>query len=127
MKQKYADWIKNWLKNNDPRSACAEATLEMQKAFPELKRFRGYFQDPIWLSSAHWWLKDIDADEIVDPTISQFTYLSDEQYTYYDESLPEPKGKCMNCGKLSYHTEHACSKKCSKILEKEFNATRYMR
>jgi hypothetical protein len=79
MKEIYKIWIENWLSRNNPVGKCAEATMEMKKAFPELTRVGGDFFCPKWLQSSHWWLIAPDGS-IVDPTIGQFIYTNDSQY-----------------------------------------------
>lgn len=109
MKTEYQQWI-------DALPArvtgeCAERTLEMQARFPELIRVRGWYWDPIRLQSSHWWLKTAEG-EIVDPTAKQFT--PGGWYEEYDESQPEPTGKCPNCGGYCYNHKTCCSDKCNK-------------
>lgn len=123
----YAAWIQK-IPLEETRGKCAERTLEMLQEFPELKRVRGY----VWLMGcpeprSHWWLVSPDG-EIVDPTARQF---SDPGYIYAgcvlmsyeeidEETFQEPKGKCMNCGALSYYDTYACSRACERELELAF-------
>ncbi len=125
MIKKYKDWIETWLTSNNPYGKCAEATLSMQKEFPELIRVRGHYYDAIWGEREHWWLKTKDG-EIVDPTAAQFPtkgILGD--YEEWEEGREEPIGKCMNCGEYCFESKggshHACSKRCHRILIRSFN------
>src|SRR5262245_58758582 len=95
----------NWITDNvsDPYGNCAEYTLMMLAAFPELKRVRGHYmdivrgQETLFLGEQpHWWLIDPQG-EIVDPTDAQFASLGKGIYIEWDESQPEPTGKCPNC------------------------------
>lgn len=118
MQEKYQDWIYlNYPTPQIARRACAEATLQMQEKFPELKRVRGLavVEEPYDLlptKTPHWWLKT-ELEEIIDPTAHQYPtrILS---YEEADESKGPPTGKCHNCGGLCYEFNHLCSNKCSK-------------
>ena len=112
MKKEYLDWMNKWNLENDPYGNCAEATLEMQGAFPELKRIRGHYYCVIWGERMHWWLTD--GDEIVDPTCGQFPTKGNGVYKPWNEGDPEPTGKCPNCGELCYDGRYCCSEKCDK-------------
>ncbi len=90
---------------------CATATLQMVKAFPELLRVRGFY-----CGRPHWWLLDTDGG-IVDPTAKQFNYGGLYSYEEWDETLPEPKGKCKHCGELSYDDPNFCSEACWKATK----------
>ncbi len=46
MKPQYADWIAANVKES--RGRCAEATLAMAAAFPELTRVRGHYLCWVW-------------------------------------------------------------------------------
>jgi len=111
---KYQQWIKDNVTN--PNLQCAKYTLEMLEAFPELKRVRGYYHDFFQGRRPHWWLVKPDG-YVIDPTVEQFCLGG--EYELYDESLGEPKGKCINCGELSYYHMNVCSKKCVEALEKD--------
>ena len=114
---KYQLWIDENVDN--PHLKCAEYTLQMQEIFPELIRIRGYYHDPFDGKQPHWWLSTSNG-LIVDPTASQFNPLG--HYEPYDESLGEPKGKCMNCGELSYFEANICSDICGDELHKYWNS-----
>lgn len=115
MEQKYADWIK--AKNITQQSAygaCAEMTLEMNKAFPELIRVRGWYEDPIWDDREHWWLKT-PTGEIVDPTAIQFPTKGHSTYREFVEGVDkEPTGKCPECGEWCFDGADLCSKECER-------------
>lgn len=129
MKTEYTEWISNWLKSNEAYGACAEATLEMQTAFPELIRVRGHFHDAIWGERQHWWLKTKE-EEIVDPTASQFpTKGVFGEYEEWEEGREEPIGKCMNCGDYVFAStgkgDCACSEHCYNEIMLDFNKEFY--
>ncbi len=112
MKTIYANWIKANVK--EAYGKCAEVTLEMQAAFPDqLERVRGQYHCLIWGERDHWWLIDIETGEVVDPTASQFPSKGGE-YVEWDESQPEPRGKCPNCGGKNFTRDYLCSDKCAK-------------
>ncbi len=109
MNKAYADWILE----NVTRSygTCAETTLAMVKAFPELIRVRGHYYDLVWGEREHWWCVAPNGD-IVDPTASQFPTAGAGHYEASDESQPEPTGRCPNCGDLVYDGGTCCSELC---------------
>lgn len=101
--QKYIDTLN--LTKETAYGKCHETCLEMQKTFPELKLIRGHYFDPIWLDRKHWWLETKDG-EIIDPTAIQFPSKGQCLYTPWDESQPEPTGKCPNCGEYTFNNEY---------------------
>ncbi len=109
MKPQYADWIAANVKETLGR--CAEATLAMSAAFPELTRVRGHYQCWVWGERQHWWLVDPNG-EIVDPTANQFPSKGGGVYIPWDESQPEPTGVCPNCGDYCYNGQSCCSEAC---------------
>lgn len=119
----YSAWIKRKLKQDDPFGQCAEWTLEMQAAFPELRRVRGQVLLSCLWERDHWWLVVEEGGEshIVDPTAEQFRqkYFAGGSkvltYNPRDESEPEPTGLCCNCGEYCYdgRTE-LCSTQCER-------------
>lgn len=124
MNIKYKTWISEYLTKNNPYGQCAEATLQMQKEFPELIRVRGHYYEPLWgQDREHWWLKTKN-NEIVDPTSKQFPTNGTMEYTEWVEGSEEPIGKCMNCGDLVFSSKdvgaNACSKRCHLILMEDF-------
>lgn len=97
-----------------PESAfgrCKEITALMQEKFPGLKLIRGHYLCPVWGRRAHWWLVD-ENDDIIDPTAIQFPSFGGGTYLPWDETKPEPTGKCMNCGTYCFLGSTACSKEC---------------
>lgn len=115
---KYEKWIKKNV--GDPRHRCAEYTLEMQEVFPELKRIRGHYYAE--REYPHWWLEDVDGN-IIDPTVEQFI-SADGVYIPWDESQPEPIGRCLNCGELTYESSLNYNI-CSDICDMSFRHSLY--
>jgi len=111
MQPKYREWMNRWCLDNDPYGKCAEATLEMQKVFPELIRVRGHYFDAIWGERQHWWLID-NGGEIIDPTCGQFPTKGGGEYKPWNEGSIEPTGLCPNCGEYCFHNKTCCSSKC---------------
>lgn len=110
MKPEHAEWIKANVVGNG-RGTCAEATTAMAAAFPTLKRVRGQYLDWVIGPRDHWWLVDLDGT-IVDPTATQFPTGGSGDYQPRDESLPEPTGRCMECGELCFDHRSFCSDDC---------------
>lgn len=104
MKPAYIDWIKTVV---EPTGRCAEVTLEMQAAFPELTRVRGHYYCPFWGEREHWWLVD-EEGQVVDPTAAQFPSRGVGHYEPWDESRPEPTGMCPECGEYCYEGRTFC-------------------
>jgi hypothetical protein len=97
------------------RDRCAGATEDMQEAFPELKRVRGYAVVQVpgkkWpYRIEHWWMVTPDGT-VIDPTVCQFEGLT-PTYEPLDEKLDWPTGKCMECGSFTYHGESFCTDEC---------------
>ena len=120
MKDKYKNWIEANVKK--VYGQCKDVTKDMAKAFPELKRVRGFYHCS-WLSKKreHWWLVDKDKN-IIDPTVRQFLSGGVGEYEEWIEGSKEPTGKCMNCGAYCYDHKNACSDSCGMILEKYINS-----
>ena len=117
----YKDWIAS---NIDPATtfgACAERTLEMQQAFPELVRVRGHYFDGRWGRRAHWWLVDPQG-AIVDPTASQFPSGGNGVYEQWEEGAEEPCGHCINCGGECFRSRGGNSSVCSEACGIEAKA-----
>lgn len=97
----YAEWIKE----NVPETygSCREATRDMLKAFPHLRRVRGHYYCWVWGKRKHWWL--MDGDTILDPTASQFPSKGEGRYEELPPDTPEPTGMCPNCGEYCYNGE----------------------
>lgn len=112
----YAQWIaKHFPTRGDAVAACASATAMMVKAFPELRRVRGYYS-----GREHWWCETADGD-VVDPTAAQ--YDSDGEYAALDESKPHPTGYCANrCGGYAWNHASYCSDECEEMHYAEMEA-----
>ena len=109
MKQQYLTWIAENVTKTYGK--CAEVTAQMQSTFSELRRVRGHYYCLIWGEREHWWLVDPDG-RIVDPTAQQFPSSGTGSYVEWDESQPEPTGRCPNCGGLCYDGDQVCSENC---------------
>lgn len=116
MKEKYWKWIR--LNALDPKGNCRKYAHAMKEAFPELILVRGHYRCLVEGLEAHWWCVDPDDNTIVDPTAAQFLDLGLGEYIPWDESQPEPTGKCLNCGGLAYNGEYHCSPKCEQETKK---------
>ena len=105
----------SWISANVPAAygACAEVTLAMQTAFPELTRVRGFYHCPVWGAREHWWLVTADG-QIIDPTASQFPSRGGGRYEPWREGQREPTGMCPNCGGYCYDGDYCCSEECSR-------------
>ena len=95
-----------------PESAklkCAEATLAMCAAFPELIRIRGHVMVGIDFRP-HWWCETPSGDT-VDPTAHQWP----GGVVFYErlESEEEPHGKCLNCGEEIFRSRNDSSFTCA--------------
>lgn len=118
-RQKYHDWIAAHVES-DGYAQCAEMTLAMAAAFPELTRVRGYYHCPWWNRRAHWWLTT-PSGQIVDPTVAQFPSRGTGDYVTLDESAAPPTGQCLNCGEDAYQGDTFCSRECEDVTAAEFN------
>lgn len=121
MEEKYKKWIEEYQANNDIFSKCAQLSKLMKEAFPELKCIRGeVFISPALMLREHIWCETVDG-VVVDPTASQYAtdYYGNSKIVDYmprDESVPEPQGKCVNCGEYCYPPiTHLCSEECHSI------------
>ena len=105
----YSDWIKK----NVPNSfgTCREATKDMQKEFPHLRRVRGHYCCPLWGERGHWWLED-EQRNVIDPTRNQFPSKGLGEYIEWNDDNPEPTGRCINCGSYCYDGETVCCTGC---------------
>lgn len=122
---KYEYWIERYLLycDGDVRGRCAEATEEMIKTFPELKRVRGHVQHILnSKQSPHWWCIDPKGN-IIDPTAVQFVAII--KYIPHDETSPEPTGRCPNCGEYCYDYNSVCSDKCATEYKSYIESTRF--
>jgi hypothetical protein len=109
MLEKYQEWIQKNVEGTG-KGKCLEVAQKMLAEFPELILVRGHYIDGKY-RLPHWWLKTAD-DEIVDPTAAQFFTKGLLDYEEWDESKPEPTGKCPNCGGYCYDNNYCCCKKC---------------
>lgn len=109
MDPKYAAWVAANVK--DPLGRCAETTLAMCTAFPELTRVRGHYLCGFWGPREHWWCTAPDGG-VVDPTAAQFPSRGLGRYEPWVEGTPEPTGKCPNCGGECYDNKYCCSAEC---------------
>lgn len=119
----YSKWITEYNQRiGDVYGKCESATLEMQQAFPELIRKRGHVEVPFRTKNPeHWWLTTNDG-LIIDPTELQFGCVL--KYIKLDETLPEPVGKCLNCGEYVYPNApntHACCVECDEAIMKSLS------
>jgi hypothetical protein len=92
----YTEWIAANVPAN-PRGLCRSVTEQMQAAFPELRRVRGFFESALDAKVTHWWLETVDG-QVVDPTAAQFQTTFEATYAAY--AGPDPMGQCANCGEL---------------------------
>lgn len=124
MKPEYQNWIEQNIQ--EVYGKCAEATIEMAKAFPELKRVRGHYFCFAWGQREHWWLIDPDG-AIVDPTATQFPSKGHGSYVEWDESQPEPIGSCINCGGYVFEGDPypCCCDECYDSYAAEMNMNLY--
>lgn len=125
MKPEYQAWIDAFVRSHNyfVRGLCGEATKQMMKAFPELRRACGF---AFWVCPTrlvrdeHFWCVTPDGT-IVDPTVSQFGGAP-VRYEELDLNKPEdvarlPTGKCMWCGGDCYNGRtSACSDECEEAL-----------
>lgn len=105
----YQTWIdQHYPTRKAATCKCAEATEAMCEEFPELARVRGHYDCWAWGMREHWWCVTPDG-AIVDPTARQFPSEGSCQYIAFNESGPEPTGKCPNCGGYCYDNDTCCS------------------
>jgi len=97
--------VRLWISEHypTPESAnlkCAEATLAMCAAFPELIRIRGSAMVGIDLRP-HWWCETPNG-EVIDPTAHQWP----GGVVFYErlQSEEECHGKCLDCGELLFRS-----------------------
>ena len=118
------DCYESWTRVNVPNSEaahrkCKEWAYAMVACFPELRLVRGHYVCPVEGKVPHWWCVT-PLECIVDPTAIQFVSLGSGEYIPYDESLPEPTGKCLNCGELRYNDDGCCGPACHGAVLKSF-------
>lgn len=94
------------------RGACHTLCEALIYIHPELALVRGHYLCPVNGPQPHWWTVAPNGT-VVDPTKEQFTFPGMGIYEPWDESLPEPTGKCMNCGGLVFERhDNICSDDC---------------
>ena len=113
---------KSWISSNVPdncQGLCKKFATLMFETFPELRLVRGHYIDLGGHYHAHWWCEDIN-DNVIDPTASQFT-----AHGFYEEFVgPEPVGRCLECGCLTYHDPQFCDVSCSTAFRQSLLAVR---
>jgi len=109
MPQPYRGWCAQFTGNT--RGHCAQRTLDMVAAFPELTRVRGHV-GKVSPDTEHWWCVAPDGT-IIDPTAAQFRIGS--VYIPFRESEEEPAGVCVNCGGYRFNgLDSVCSAECQR-------------
>jgi len=112
MLEKYRQWIDERVPTYAAAyGKCKAVTDEMSAEFPELTRVRGHYHCDVWGERGHWWLVDASGD-VVDPTSRQFPSRGQGPYTPWDDSQPEPTGRCLNCGEDVYDGSYCCGEEC---------------
>lgn len=133
---RHIEWVAEYKRTQPQKNYCWTATEKLVKAFPELRKVRGwahYRYNLTWQADyecwdEHWWCETADG-KIVDPTDGQ--WLDDRGgvvygYEEYDTDVhgPDPIGKCMDCGDLIFpggYDTWACSESCSASLRSYYN------
>ena len=113
MNQEYQNWIDAQGGEMEVMGRCAELTIRMVKAFPELRRVRGHYHCPFWGRREHWWCLTPTGD-IVDPAVAQFPSKGVGEYVLHVEGSAEPTGKCADCGEYTYNGDSFCSLECER-------------
>lgn len=113
---RYSEWIASNVTGSG-YGQCAEVTLAMAAAFPELRRVRGHYYCFAWGERTHWWLVAPDG-RIVDPTAGQFPSAGRGEYVPWVEGAEEPTGKCPECGGYVYGGGTMCSDSCARAYER---------
>ncbi len=116
----YLAWIENYVARQTQRfvrGKCDEATREMVKTFPELRRACG-FVFVMWGRDEHWWCVAPDGS-VVDPTAEQFGPVGVLDYEELNLKNPDdvariPTGKCMDCGEPTYLGKTFCNDLCER-------------
>lgn len=117
--ERYADWIARNVEGSG-YGKCAEATTAMVEAFPELRRARGFYHDPLWGKRTHWWCVAPDSS-VVDPTAAQFPSRGAFEYEeLLEQELADsaPTGVCHDCGSPVFKGASFCSTKCSEATRR---------
>jgi hypothetical protein len=101
----YTHWISEHYPTTESASLqCAEATLALVRAFPELRRVRGHAMVGVNLRS-HWWCVTPSGD-VIDPTAHQWTTVP-VFYEPLPDDAKEPHGRCLHCGDLLFRSNGA--------------------
>ena len=118
----YDDWIAANVSGTG-YGECASVTEAMAKAFPELRRVRGYYYCAIWGQRGHWWL-ETPMGRRIDPTKRQFPTRGRGHYEEFTGDESElPTGKCANCsGPIYNHFDSTvCSDACGEDYVRYIN------
>lgn len=120
---KYLRWIDDNVQ--EAYGKCAEVTLRMLEAFPELLRVGGYYYCAAWGKRQHWWLKTVSG-EIVDPTARQFPSNGFGRYEEIGPGVRVPIGVCAFCGGDRHEEDGmtVCSDQCGNALANSLNRSR---
>lgn len=104
----YEKWIAEYVaaRKGLVQGWCGHATLEMQRAFPELIRQPGHVH-----GHKHWWCTTREG-RIVDPTAAQFVDPQPEDYVPWPADEPIPTGCCPDCGEDVYGSSAFCDRSC---------------
>ena len=105
MKPEYQKYINNLKMTYEKAYGnCEKVCKKMNKQFPELIPIKGHYYCMVWGKRMHWWLETHDGT-IIDPTAIQFPTKGYGVYDPWDNTQPEPTGKCPNCGEYCYEGE----------------------
>ena len=122
--ERYRRWIAAYVARRAVKGGllhqCREATLEMSRAFPELKRVAGRVELADGKRWVHAWMVAPDG-ELLDPTVLQFE-SAPVRYTPADEEDPKPTGQCFECMDYRYGRSRYCSEKCGRAFRKRAKA-----
>lgn len=101
----YTHWIAECYPTAESASLqCAEATLALVEAFPELRRVRGHAMVGV-NERPHWWCITPDGT-IIDPTAHQWP-TAPVFYEALPDDAEDPHGKCLHCGSLLFRSNGA--------------------
>ncbi len=108
----------NWINDKCPDKAngyCRKMTEAFTMEFPEFRMVG--IQNPFNMGG-HCWAQD-SLNRVVDPTAHQFKGIYQYDTEYAMEADEFPKGKCMECGDISYYADCFCSPECLDIYSRE--------